>query len=39
MKIPGLDSQTLAPAFEQLFLEGHANERAPLSRRERLSDG
>src|SRR3954447_13355036 len=39
MKIPGLDSQTLAAAFEQLFLEGHANERAPLSRRERLSDG
>ena len=26
MKLPGLDSQTLAPAFEQLFLEGHANE-------------
>src|SRR3954447_5191323 len=39
MKIPGLDSQTLAPAFEQLFIEGHANEREPLSRRERLSDG
>src|SRR3954447_12678627 len=39
MKIPGLDSQTLAPAFEQLFAEGHANEREPLTRRERLSDG
>src|SRR3954449_10759322 len=39
VKIPGLDSQTLAPAFEQLFLEGHANEREPLNRRERLSDG
>src|SRR4051812_14711688 len=39
MRIPGLDSQTLAPAFEQLFAEGHANEREPLTRRERLSDG
>src|SRR3954469_25161350 len=39
MKIPSLDSQTLAPAFEQLFAEGHANEREPLTRRERLSDG
>ena len=39
MRIPGLDSQTMAPAFEQLFAEGHANEREPLTRRERLSDG
>src|SRR4051794_12524524 len=39
MKIPGLDSRSLAPAFEQLFAEGHANEREPLTRRERLSDG
>jgi HD-GYP domain-containing protein (c-di-GMP phosphodiesterase class II) len=39
MRIPGLDSRTLAPAFEQLFAEGHANEREPLTRRERLSDG
>jgi HD-GYP domain-containing protein (c-di-GMP phosphodiesterase class II) len=39
MRIPGLDSQTLAPAFEQLFAEGHANEREPLTHRERLSDG
>jgi putative nucleotidyltransferase with HDIG domain len=29
----------MAPAFEQLFAEGHANEREPLTRRERLSDG
>src|SRR3954451_14845888 len=39
MRIPGLDSRSLAPAFEQLFAEGHANEREPLTRRERLSDG
>src|SRR3954452_18457838 len=39
MKIPSLDSRSLAPAFEQLFAEGHANEREPLTRRERLSDG
>ena len=38
MRLPGLDSQTMAPAFEQLFAEGHANEREPLTRRERLSD-
>src|SRR3954469_16509205 len=39
MKIPSLDSRSLAPAFEQLFAEGHANEREPLTRRERMSDG
>ena len=39
MRIPGLNSVTMAPAFEQLFAEGHANEREPLTRRERLSDG
>jgi HD-GYP domain-containing protein (c-di-GMP phosphodiesterase class II) len=39
MRIPGLDSHTLAPTFEQLFTEGHANQREPVTRRERLSDG
>lgn len=39
MRIPGLDSQAMAPAFEQLFAEGHANEGERLTRRERLSDG
>jgi putative nucleotidyltransferase with HDIG domain len=39
MRIPGLDSRNMAPAFEQLFAEGHANEREPLTRRERISDG
>jgi putative nucleotidyltransferase with HDIG domain len=39
MRIPGLDSQTMAPAFEQLFADGHANEREALTRRERISDG
>jgi HD-GYP domain-containing protein (c-di-GMP phosphodiesterase class II) len=39
MRIPGLDSHTMAPAFEQLFAAGHANEREPLTRRERVSDG
>src|SRR6476646_7549210 len=39
MRIPGLDSQAMAPAFEQLFATGGANEREPLTRRERLSDG
>jgi putative nucleotidyltransferase with HDIG domain len=39
MRIPGLDSQTMGPAFEQLFATGHANEREPLTPRERYSDG
>jgi putative nucleotidyltransferase with HDIG domain len=39
MRIPGLDSQALAPAFEQLFAQGHANEHEPLTGRERVSDG
>jgi putative nucleotidyltransferase with HDIG domain len=29
----------MAPALEQLFAEGHANEREPLTRRERTTDG
>jgi HD-GYP domain-containing protein (c-di-GMP phosphodiesterase class II) len=39
MRIPGLDSQSMAPAFEQLFATGGANETEPLARRERVSDG
>src|SRR5690242_18879092 len=29
MRIPGLDSQAMAPAFEQLFATGGANELEP----------